>query len=173
MLSPLFPRRRGNPTPSPEREEAPKSFAITTLTIIIFELAWYQVLLSPCDKRNRHLARRAPHAHEPRQRGSSQKRRPRRSVRGGRGRRWRSCLAPHNVCDLAPSKHDAGGATALTERQVGGNRPDGNHYRDMAGKLRELARHCRFAGARRELLQVATNYDGRADHFDSRANRSR
>jgi hypothetical protein len=39
----------------------------------------------------------------------------------------------------------------------------------MAGKLRELARHCRFAGARRELLQLATNYDGRADHIDSRA----
>jgi hypothetical protein len=53
----------------------------------------------------------------------------------------------------------------LTEsRQVGGDRPDGNHYRDVAGKLRELARYCRFAGARRELLQLATNYDGRADH---------
>lgn len=46
--------------------------------------------------------------------------------------------------------------------------PDGEHYREMARGLRELARHCRFAGARRELLDLAASYERRADHFDCR-----
>lgn len=45
---------------------------------------------------------------------------------------------------------------------------DGDHYREMARGLRDLARLCRFAGARRELLHLAQNYDRRADHFDDR-----
>jgi hypothetical protein len=47
--------------------------------------------------------------------------------------------------------------------------PDGAHYREMAHGLRKLARQCRFAGARRELLQLAASYDRRADHFENRA----
>jgi hypothetical protein len=46
---------------------------------------------------------------------------------------------------------------------------DGAHYREMAHGLLKLARQCRFAGARRELLQLAANYERRADHFDGRA----
>jgi len=46
--------------------------------------------------------------------------------------------------------------------------PDGEHYREMARALRELARQCRFPGARRELLHLATNYERRAEHFESR-----
>jgi hypothetical protein len=46
---------------------------------------------------------------------------------------------------------------------------DGDHYREMARGLRDLARQCRFAGARRELLHLAENYDRRGDHFDARA----
>jgi hypothetical protein len=46
---------------------------------------------------------------------------------------------------------------------------DGAHYREMANGLRELARQCRFRGARKELLQLAARYDRRADHFDRRA----
>ena len=42
------------------------------------------------------------------------------------------------------------------------------HYREMAHGLRKLARQCRFAGARRELLQLAASYDRRADHFEVR-----
>jgi len=42
------------------------------------------------------------------------------------------------------------------------------HYREMAHGLRELARQCRFAGARRELLQLAASYERRADHFEGR-----
>jgi hypothetical protein len=47
--------------------------------------------------------------------------------------------------------------------------PDGEHYREMARGLRQLAHKCRLPGARRELLQLAASYDRRADHFDSRA----
>jgi hypothetical protein len=46
---------------------------------------------------------------------------------------------------------------------------DGAHYREMAHGLRKLARHCRLAGARRELLHLAASYERRADHFDGRA----
>ena len=46
---------------------------------------------------------------------------------------------------------------------------DGSHYREMAHGLRKLAQQCRFAGARRELLQLATSYERRGDHFDHRA----
>ena len=46
---------------------------------------------------------------------------------------------------------------------------DGAHYREMAVGLRKLARQCRLAGARRELLQLAASYDRRADYFDGRA----
>jgi hypothetical protein len=47
--------------------------------------------------------------------------------------------------------------------------PDGAHYREVAHGLRKLARQCRFPGARRELLQLAANYDRRAEHFECRA----
>jgi hypothetical protein len=46
---------------------------------------------------------------------------------------------------------------------------DGEHYREMADQLRKLAHQCRFAGARRELLQLAASYTRRADLFDARA----
>lgn len=45
---------------------------------------------------------------------------------------------------------------------------DSEHYREMAGKLRELARHFRFSGARQELLDLALRYDRRADSLDAR-----
>ena len=47
--------------------------------------------------------------------------------------------------------------------------PSGEHYREIAGALRDLARHCRFPGARRELLHLASNYVRRGDHIDSRS----
>lgn len=46
---------------------------------------------------------------------------------------------------------------------------DGAHYREIAQKLRDLARQCHFPGARRELLNLAARYDRRADYFASRA----
>jgi hypothetical protein len=39
------------------------------------------------------------------------------------------------------------------------------HYREIAGKLRAVARECHFPITRRELLDLATRYDRRADHF--------
>ena len=45
---------------------------------------------------------------------------------------------------------------------------DSDHYRDMARKLRELAREFRFPGARRELLDLASRYERRADGLDAR-----
>jgi hypothetical protein len=39
-------------------------------------------------------------------------------------------------------------------------------YRELAGKLRELAGGCLFPGARRSLLQLAVSFETRAAHFD-------
>jgi hypothetical protein len=44
-------------------------------------------------------------------------------------------------------------------------------YRELAGKLRELAWACLFPGPRRSLLQLAKSFDGRAAHFDREAAR--
>jgi hypothetical protein len=44
--------------------------------------------------------------------------------------------------------------------------PTGNHYREMAGRIREVAQRAHFAGAGGELLRLADNYQRRADHFD-------
>ena len=43
---------------------------------------------------------------------------------------------------------------------------DGDHYRVMAGRLRELARETRSPGIRRELTDLAKRYDRRGDYFD-------
>ena len=45
---------------------------------------------------------------------------------------------------------------------------DSGHYREMAQKLRELAREFRFPGARKELLNLASRYERRADNLDER-----
>ena len=52
---------------------------------------------------------------------------------------------------------------------TGGTSKDSDHYREMASKLRELARQCRLPGARREILDLGMRYDRRADHFDARS----
>jgi hypothetical protein len=43
---------------------------------------------------------------------------------------------------------------------------DGDHCREMAGKLRELARYTKSPGIRRELVALAMRYDRRGDHVD-------
>jgi len=48
-------------------------------------------------------------------------------------------------------------------------RIDGGHYRDMAGRLRELACLTRSASIRKELVTLAKRYDGVACHLDDRA----
>jgi hypothetical protein len=47
--------------------------------------------------------------------------------------------------------------------------PGAEHYRELAGILREVARSCQFVGARNEILHLAARFDGRADHLDRRA----
>jgi hypothetical protein len=42
------------------------------------------------------------------------------------------------------------------------------HYREMASKLRELARQFRYPGARQELLKLALRFERRADQLDTR-----
>ena len=46
---------------------------------------------------------------------------------------------------------------------------DSDHCREMAGKLRELARYTRSPGIRRELVDLARRYDRRGDYFDGRS----
>jgi hypothetical protein len=47
--------------------------------------------------------------------------------------------------------------------------PGAEHYREIAGMLREAARSCQFAGARKEILYLAERFESRADHVDRRA----
>jgi hypothetical protein len=60
-------------------------------------------------------------------------------------------------------------APFMREAPVNSPFPNGENYREMAIKLRELARLCRFAYGRKELLQLAAVFHRRADHFDRRA----
>src|SRR5271170_4627110 len=46
--------------------------------------------------------------------------------------------------------------------------PSGNDYRELAVKIREIARQTRLPFARRELLRLATSYQRRGDHLDRR-----
>jgi hypothetical protein len=43
---------------------------------------------------------------------------------------------------------------------------DGDHCREMAGKLRQLARYTKSLGIRRELVGLAKRYDWRGEYFD-------
>ena len=43
---------------------------------------------------------------------------------------------------------------------------DGDHCREMAGKLRQLARYTKSPGIRRELVGLAKRYDRRGEYFD-------
>ena len=57
----------------------------------------------------------------------------------------------------------------MEEPQANAAPSDSEHYREMARKLRELAREFRFAGARQELLNLALRYERRADSLDARS----
>jgi hypothetical protein len=47
--------------------------------------------------------------------------------------------------------------------------PGAEHYREIAGILREAAGLCQFAGARKEILHIAARFESRADHLERRA----
>src|SRR5262249_28509688 len=59
------------------------------------------------------------------------------------------------------------GPSPMTARRNSAPPPDGAHFREIAQGLRTLARRCRYPGARKELLELATSFDRRADHFDA------
>jgi hypothetical protein len=56
----------------------------------------------------------------------------------------------------------------MEDRQSNTAQSDSEHYREMAHKLRELARQFRFRGARQEILGLALRYERRADDLDAR-----
>ena len=47
--------------------------------------------------------------------------------------------------------------------------PGAEHYREIAGMLREAARSCQFTSARKEILHLTERFESRADHLDRRA----
>jgi hypothetical protein len=57
----------------------------------------------------------------------------------------------------------------MEEPQGTGTPSGGQHYREIASKLREIARECRFPGARREILDLASRLERRADDLDARS----
>jgi hypothetical protein len=57
----------------------------------------------------------------------------------------------------------------MEEPQGTGTQSGGQHYREIASKLREIARECRFPGARREILDLASRLERRADELDPRS----
>jgi hypothetical protein len=46
---------------------------------------------------------------------------------------------------------------------------EGTHYRDLATRLREIARKCHLPNPQQELLDLAQRYELRADHMDRSA----
>jgi hypothetical protein len=50
--------------------------------------------------------------------------------------------------------------------------PGADHHKELAGGLRQLARQCRFAGARSALLRLAANCERRGGHFDWHSQRT-
>jgi hypothetical protein len=55
----------------------------------------------------------------------------------------------------------------MEERQSNAAESHSEHYREMARKLRELARRCRFQGIRQDLLDLALRYEGKADQLEA------
>ena len=45
---------------------------------------------------------------------------------------------------------------------------DGQRYRELAEKLRKIARQSRSPGAQQKILNFASRWDGIADHADKR-----
>jgi DICT domain-containing protein len=45
---------------------------------------------------------------------------------------------------------------------------DSQHYREVAEKLRKIARQSRSPEAQQKILNFASRYDGTADHLDKR-----
>jgi hypothetical protein len=62
-----------------------------------------------------------------------------------------------------------GNKQTMDEREDAAPLSGGEHYREIARKLRGVARECHLPNVRQELLALAARYERRADHFDRRA----
>jgi hypothetical protein len=82
---------------------------------------------------------------------------------GGRGER-----SDEFVISAPPFLHSRRLA-ALTVSEPPPPLAGGDDYREMADRLRGLARLTRSPGMRRELVELAKRYDRRGDHFDRRS----
>jgi hypothetical protein len=53
----------------------------------------------------------------------------------------------------------------MSEKNTDRLLPDGKHYRELAGKVREVARLTRFPFARRQLIRLAASFEYRARYL--------
>jgi hypothetical protein len=56
----------------------------------------------------------------------------------------------------------------MGERVRLGALEESQHYRELAGKHRNIARQCQSSGARQRILGLASWYEDRANHLDTR-----
>lgn len=71
-------------------------------------------------------------------------------------------MLPNPLIELVPASKSRDDAPPAD------GRADGANVREMARRLRNLARDCRLPGTRREMLDLAARFERRADYFDSR-----
>ena len=67
---------------------------------------------------------------------------------------------------VAPAERCERSRLTTRERRKMNNLQDGEHDREIASKLRVVARRCNFPNVRKDLIDLAARYDRRADHFD-------
>ena len=84
---------------------------------------------------------------------------------------------PHNVGHLRRNRDQhscrvlISRTSSLSVNETPAALADGDHYRDMAGRLRELARLTHSTGIRKQLAALARRYDGVAGHLDGPSQR--
>src|SRR5215469_5658977 len=83
------------------------------------------------------------------------------SIRDAVGCRTGNLKGAAGVGEPAPLPR---GNERMDDPQAGAGSRDSQHYRELASKLRDIARQCRLPGARREILDLASRYEGRANH---------
>ena len=57
----------------------------------------------------------------------------------------------------------------MDEPEESASQSGSEHYREMAGKLRDLARRFGFPRARRELRTLASRFERRADQLEAQS----
>ena len=107
----------------------------------------------------------------------------------GIGKSWLACALGHKACregfsvlykrasrlftELAQARGVVCAPSRIAPSEQRAEFADGDHHREMAGRLRELARFTRSSGIRRELVDLAKRYDRRGDYFELRDRASR